>query len=143
MLDARYYIRRPFGLAPRRFPLQHGEKGAWMRPRSNSALCGALHNADHVEREIMQSVWPLLDERARRLMAASEAKMLGYGGISLVQRASGLSRRVIASGIREIAEGVSLPAGRIRRLGGGRKPLVVSDPQIVEVLDSMIRSHAR
>ena len=90
-----------------------------------------------------QAVWPLLDERARRLMAASEAKMLGYGGISLVQRASGLSRRVIASGIREIDEGVNLPAGRIRRLGGGRKPLVVSDPQIVDVLDSMIADHTR
>ena len=90
-----------------------------------------------------RAVWPLLDERARRLLAASEAKMLGYGGVSLVQRASGLSRRVIASGIREIDEGVSLPAGRIRRLGGGRKPLVVSDPQIVDVLDSMIADHTR
>lgn len=90
-----------------------------------------------------QAVWPLLDERARRLMAASEAKMLGHGGISLVQRASGLSRRVIASGIREIDEGVTLPAGRIRRLGGGRKPLVVSDPQIVDVLDAMIADHTR
>ena len=76
-------------------------------------------------------------------MAASEAKVLGYGGISLVQRASGLSRRVIARGIREIAEGVTLPAGRVRRLGGGRKLLVVSDPQIVDVLDSMIADHTR
>ncbi len=85
-----------------------------------------------------RSVWSLLDERARRLMAASEAQALGYGGVSLVRRASGLSRRVIAKGIREIAEGIALPAGRIRRPGGGRKPLVVSDPRLVDTLEAII-----
>ena len=90
-----------------------------------------------------RAVWPLLDERARRLMAASEAKSLGHGGISLVERASGLSRPVIARGIREIEEGVTLPAGRIRRPGGGRKPLVVSDPEIVDALDQMIADYTR
>jgi hypothetical protein len=43
-----------------------------------------------------RAVWPLLDERTRRLMAASEAKALGYGGVSLVRRACGLSRRWLA-----------------------------------------------
>ena len=47
------------------------------------------------------AVWPLLDERTRRLTAANEAKALGYGGITLVHRACGLSRRVIATGIEE------------------------------------------
>ena len=50
-----------------------------------------------------QSVWPLLDERTRRLMAASEAMALGYGGVSLVHRACGLSRLAIAKGIRDMA----------------------------------------
>ena len=57
-----------------------------------------------------QSVWPLLDERTRRLMAASEARALGYGGVSLVHRACGLSRLAIAHGIRDIEEGTALLA---------------------------------
>ncbi len=55
----------------------------------------------------LDSVWPLLDERTRRLLAANEAASLGFGGISVVHRACGLSRRSIAQGIREIQDGVS------------------------------------
>ena len=90
-----------------------------------------------------RSVWPLLDERARRLMAASEAKALGYGGVSLVRRASGLSRRVITKGIREIDQGTALPAGRIRRPGAGRTPLVIADPRLVDTLEAMIDDQTR
>jgi len=90
-----------------------------------------------------QSVWPLLDERARRLMAASEAASLGYGGVSLVRRACGLSRKAIANGIREIDEGAALPAGRIRRAGAGRKAVVVSDPRLVDTLEGMIEDQTR
>ncbi len=90
-----------------------------------------------------RAVWPLLDERARRLMAAGEAKVLGYGGISVVHHASGLSRRVIAKGIREIDDGIASPPGRIRRPGGGRKPLVASDPAIVDALEAMVGDHTR
>ena len=90
-----------------------------------------------------RAVWPLLDERARRLMAASEAQSLGYGGVSLVWRACGLSRKAITHGIREIDEGVALPAGRIRRPGAGRKALVVSDPRLVDTLEGIIADHAR
>jgi hypothetical protein len=89
------------------------------------------------------SVWPLLDERTRRLMAASEAKALGYGGVSLVRRACGLSRKAIAKGIREIEQGGSAWEGRIRRPGAGRKPITVTDPQLVERLEAMIDSQTR
>jgi Rhodopirellula transposase DDE domain len=90
-----------------------------------------------------RSVWPLLDERARRLMAASEATSLGYGGVSLVRRACGLSRKAIAKGIREIDEGVAVPAGRIRRSGAGRKSVLVSDPRLVDTLEAMIEDQTR
>ena len=88
-------------------------------------------------------VWPVLDERARRLMAASEAKSLGYGGVTLVHRACGLSRRAIAQGIREIDAGVALPVGRIRRAGAGRKSLVASDPGLVDALTGLIEDQTR
>jgi hypothetical protein len=89
------------------------------------------------------AVWPLLDERARRLMAASEATSLGYGGVSLVSRACGLSRRAIAKGIREIDAGVALPVGRIRRPGAGRKALVASDPRLMNTLEAMLADQSR
>ena len=74
-------------------------------------------------RKKLASVWPLLDERTRRIMAAHEAMGLGYGGISLVRRACGLSRKAIAKGIQEITERSCPVGGRIRRGGAGRKKI--------------------
>ena len=89
------------------------------------------------------SVWALLDERTRRLMAASEARTLGFGGISQVRRACGLSRKAIAKGIREIEDGTAPPQGRIRRPGAGRKKLVVHDPRLLAALDRLIDPETR
>ena len=90
-----------------------------------------------------RSVWPLLDERTRRLVAASEARALGHGGVSLVRRACGLSRRVIAKGIREIETGAAVAPGRIRRPGAGRKRITVSDPALLGTLEALIAPHTR
>src|SRR3989442_6430843 len=76
-------------------------------------------------------------------MAASEAITLGHGGVSLVSRACGLSREGIAKGIKEIRHGVVLPAGRIRRPGAGRKPITVSDPQLLHTLEALIENDTR
>ena len=88
-------------------------------------------------------MWPLLDERTRRLMAASEAIAWGHGGVSLVGRACGLSRNAIAKGVREIHDGAVLPTGRIRRPGGGRKSLTVHDPTLVAALEGLIEDQTR
>src|ERR1039457_3833798 len=87
-----------------------------------------MENEESSLRRKFSSVWLLLDERSRRLMAASEALALGYGGFSRIRRASGLSRKAIAKGIREIADGNAMP-GRIRRSGAGRKNIVERDPK--------------
>jgi Rhodopirellula transposase DDE domain len=89
-----------------------------------------------------RTIWPHLDERTRRLTAASEAKSLGRGGVSLVSRACGLSRKAIHKGIREIEAGITW-SGRIRRPGGGRKPITQSDPQLVHRLEAMIDETTR
>lgn len=94
-------------------------------------------------RQKFASVWSLLDERTRRLMAASEARTLGYGGISQVRRACGLSRKAIAKGMREIEEGTSVPPGRIRRPGAGRKKLITHDPRLPAALDRLIDPETR
>jgi len=93
-------------------------------------------------RRKFSDLWPLLDERSRRLMAANEACSLGYGGISRVRRACGLSRKAIAKGMREIADGSTMP-GRIRRSGAGRKNIVVRDPKLLASLERLIEPETR
>ena len=94
-------------------------------------------------RQKFHSVWSLLDERTRRIMAANEATSHGYGGVSLVHRACGLSRKAIAKGIHEIEKGAAPPQGRIRRPGAGRKPLTLSDPRLLEALERMVDGQTR
>jgi hypothetical protein len=89
------------------------------------------------------AIWPMLDERARRLVAANEAVAIGYGGVSAVHRACGLSRPTIAAGIEEITAGAQLEAGRIRRPGAGRKRVTVSDPGVLRALDRLIEPDIR
>lgn len=82
-------------------------------------------------------MWPHLDERARRLVAASEAKHLGYGGISRVNRACGLSRVTITKGLREIIS-APIAVGRIRRPGAGRPNLMGRDPDLPQALEALV-----
>jgi hypothetical protein len=90
-----------------------------------------------------RAVWPHLDERTRRIMAANEAVSLGYGGVSLVRRACGLSRKAIAKGISEIQEGSQPLVGRVRRPGAGRKSITQSDPRLVQTLEGLIDEQTR
>jgi hypothetical protein len=90
-----------------------------------------------------RSIWLHLDERTRRITAANEAMSLGFGGVSLVHRACGLSRQAITRGMREIKARKVLPPGRVRRSGAGRKSIAVSDPKVLEALDLMIEGDTR
>src|ERR1035441_6436554 len=101
-----------------------------------------MENEESSLRRKFSNVWSLLDERSRRLMAASEALALGYGGVSRIRRASGLSRKAIAKGIREIADGSAMPGG-IRRSGAGRKNIVEHDPKLLVSLDRLIEPETR
>ena len=87
-------------------------------------------------------IWPHLDERARRMMAANEARQLGYGGVSEVRRACGLSRVTITKGMHELS-GRPLAPGRIRRPGGGRPALVRLDPGLPGALEGLVEPLAR
>jgi len=75
-------------------------------------------------------------------MAASEARSLGYGGISKVSRACGLSRKAIAQGMHEICDRNTMP-GRIRRSGAGRKKITARDPDILASLEYLIEPETR
>jgi hypothetical protein len=69
-----------------------------------------------------------VDERTRRLLAGLFALRRGKGGISLMARVTGLSRPTVRKGLSELRRGVSLPPGRVRRPGGGRKPAEAAHP---------------
>jgi DeoR/GlpR family transcriptional regulator of sugar metabolism len=62
---------------------------------------------------------PELNERQRRIWAATEARSHGRGGIAAVARATGISEDTVGRGIKELREGVRLEAGQVRRRGGG------------------------
>src|SRR5260221_9611368 len=84
-----------------------------------------------------------LNERTRRLFAANEAMALGWGGIAVVARATGLSRQVIVDGMQELREGQRAGEGRIRRIGGGRKSNVSKDPSLREDLERLVEPVTR
>ena len=84
-----------------------------------------------------------LNERTRRLFAANEAMELGWGGIAVVARATGLSRQVIVDGMQELREGQRAGEGRIRRIGGGRKSNVSKDPSLSDDLERLVEPVTR
>ena len=79
-----------------------------------------------------------LNERQRRLWAATETLNLGYGAISIVSRATGISRVTIMRGIRELDEKPSLSPERSRRSGGGRKKGCDWQPDLKSSLQAIV-----
>ncbi len=86
---------------------------------------------------------PHLDERTRRLMAASEAVAIGRGGASTVARATGVSRRAIGAGIKELSDAPTGGAVRTRRPGGGRKRTSDTDPTLRGDLERLVEPVTR
>lgn len=92
------------------------------------------------------SLEPELDERRRRQWAAAEARDLGWGGVTAVAQATGLSRTTITAGSREL----DLPSGQraaeagcVRRRGGGRRALSETDPGLLAALEALIEPTTR
>lgn len=84
-----------------------------------------------------------LDERGRRRWAATEAMALGWGGVTIVSLATGLSDRTIRTGITELSDNDPLTSGRQRRAGGGRKPLEYWQPKLVAAIDRLVEPSER
>ena len=85
-----------------------------------------------------------LDERTRRLVAAAEAEALGFGGVTAVARASGLSRGTVIRGMVELKTAPKPARGqRIRRKGAGRKRTVDQDATLERDLESLVEPVTR
>ncbi len=89
-----------------------------------------------------QSLSELMDERMRRQWAATEAADLGWGGVTAVALATGLARNTVMAGTRDLAHRRDYPGlgapNRIRALGGGRKPLTETDPELLAALEALV-----
>ena len=93
---------------------------------------------------------PVLDEQLRRLVAAAEAQAAGPRGISVVARATGVSRRAIRTGKSELEQlrhsseaSRSKGVRRIRKPGGGRKKNVDKDPTLLTDLEKLVEPVTR
>ena len=99
------------------------------------------HGRDHfTEVLLLQQNW---NERQQRFWCASEALSLGHGGVSVVSRATGFSRRTIAQGIRELKNNEHLSGNRVRREGGGRKKVTETQPDLLSSLDALVEPTAK
>src|SRR5674536_250239 len=82
------------------------------------------------------------------LIAAAEAISLGEGGISIVSRATGISRDTISKGCKELEIrtsgeiGTPVPEGKIRAPGGGRKKSLDKDPTLIPILKNLLSQQA-
>ena len=88
----------------------------------------------------------VLDERMRRLVAAAESEAIGYGGASIVSRATGVSRRAIRVGLKELKASQSAKpksGQRVRKAGGGRKKTIDKDPTLKNDLEQLVEPVTR
>jgi hypothetical protein len=86
----------------------------------------------------------VLDERTRRLVAAAEAAAIGFGGVTTVAKASGLSRGTVIRGIAELETAPKPARGqRIRRKGAGRKRTVDYDATLKRDLEALVEPVTR
>jgi transposase len=87
---------------------------------------------------------PHLNERQKRLAMATEARLLGHGGVRAVARTAGVSERTVRKGVFELEDGQDpLPDGRVRRPGGGRKCAEELDPLLVPALLAQVEPDER
>ena len=92
-----------------------------------------------------EALKPVLDERGRRRFAAAEARAAGRGGIAAVSKITGIARSTIGRGLAELRgeTAAAVPAGRVRRAGGGRKSLVATDATLLGDLKDLLDGATR
>src|SRR5215475_1445424 len=102
-----------------------------------------MSNVEEALKLRITTMLPELNERQRRLFLATEAKAIGYGGVTKVSNISGVSRVTITQGINELeaSNENETEIVRCRRRGGGRKPVELKQPGINAALEKLIEAH--
>jgi hypothetical protein len=97
-------------------------------------------------REKYAALAPVLNERSRRLWAATEARARGRGGQTLRAKVTGMARSTLHRGLQELAQGadhLDPLGGRVRSPGGGRKPLTAHQPLLPQALEALVEPTSR
>lgn len=90
-----------------------------------------------------EALAPVLNEKTRRLVLGAEARAIGFGGVSLVSKATGIARNTISRGMRELDSPETIEKDRIRKPGAGRKRLVEKDRALKPDLDKLVEPTTR
>ncbi len=98
--------------------------------------------AEHI-RQRFALLSPWLNEKQRRLLAAVEAKLVGPERVGQVAALVHMAPSSIRAGLRELAEPASIEPERVRRPGGGRKPLTETDPTLRNALEQLVSPATR
>lgn len=93
----------------------------------------------------LAGVLPHLNEKQRRILAAAEARSLGYGGVQKISEFTGLSRPTIYRGLHDLDEttGKKADITRVRNPGGGRKRISEVHPDLLAALEDLIEPSTR
>lgn len=97
-----------------------------------------------VERNDISKEWlvlfGMLPESQKRWYAAVKSMEIGYGGISIVSRATGLSRTTITQGTKEVTnlDEAGLSQTRVRQEGGGRKSSAAKDAKLSSSIEQIL-----
>ena len=94
-------------------------------------------------REKYSAIASDLDERGRRRWAAAESRSLGWGGITAVALATGISDRTIRTGIKELDDPEAAPSNRQRQPGAGRRTREAEQPGLADALEELVESGTR
>ena len=101
-----------------------------------------MSSSHHITEELLQEKYNnlsfCLNERSSRIWAATEAKSYGHGGIIILSRVTGLDRKTVRVGIKELDSPNKLEKNRIRKKGGGRKNITETNPDIVKSLKLLV-----
>src|ERR1700722_4369326 len=90
-----------------------------------------------------ETLAPYLDERARRLFAATEARSAGRGGVGAVSEATGVARSTIGRGLAEWRPENAQRSRRVVGPAGARKPKIETEPGLLEALEQLVQSAIR
>jgi hypothetical protein len=93
----------------------------------------------------INAVLPTMNEYRRRIYLSAEAKSIGYGGISLVSRLSGVSRQTLTEGVKELDNPAAgrPEVGRCRKDGAGRKAVREKTPEVLDALAALVEAHTK
>ena len=100
-----------------------------------------LSESERNIRRKLSELFPLLNERQRRLVAAAEARDFGRYGVTVVSRLTGMSRETIYRGLRELGEQDDI--SRVRIEGGGRKKLSDAIPELLAAIEGIVGESTR